>query len=85
MAPKAYATKADKAAKWNKTDDKKLLELINKDNDNGITLSREASNIRLIHRHWPHRAWKNFASLIRGKLEKIEIEGVLHGKRRGES
>lgn len=82
---KQYATKDDKAAKWNKTDDKKFLALVDSSNDNGINLSCSKHNVELIHRHWPHREWKNFALLIRKKLQELSVQQVLHGGRRSKS
>ncbi len=77
MPPKAKSTDI----RWKKADDLKLLELI-KQERNGITHSRSKENIIQIHKHWPHRDWKGFAALIRPKLEKWEIEGILAGQRK---
>jgi hypothetical protein len=79
---KEARTEADKVAKWNKSDDKKLLALIDPENQNGINLSRGKENIKKIHSHWPHRSWKNFATLIRGKLQQLKVAQTLHGGRR---
>lgn len=83
MPPKSntFATEADKKAKWCKADDRKLQALISQEGNN-INLGRDKDNIKRIHKHWPQRDYKNFATLIRGKLEKFEIERILHGKRR---
>jgi phage-related protein len=70
---KEARTKADKAAKWNKTNDKKLLAFVDPENQNGINLSRGKENIKKIHSHWPHRSWKNFASLIWSKLSQLKV------------
>jgi hypothetical protein len=69
------------ASKWKKADDIKLRELVQQEGNN-ITLSRAKPNIQLIHQNWPHRDWKNFSPLIRKKLEKLEIEGIIAGRRR---
>jgi ADP-heptose:LPS heptosyltransferase len=67
--------------KWNKSDDAKLLDLINRPN-NGIDLSRGKENVKRIHKHWPNRQWKNFATLIRGKLQDLKTARLFHGGRR---
>lgn len=74
--------KADKAKKWSKADDKKLVDLI-KSRGNNINPSSSRSNVKTIHQYWPHRKdTKQFYSLIRGKLQQLELEGFLSGHRR---
>lgn len=85
MPPKSKESKEAKQKVWNKSDDKKLLELI-KQEGNGITLSSARSNVEAINKHWPHRTdWKQFSSLIRGKLQQWELESVIAGQRRAQA
>ena len=85
MPPTKGAETAKKSANWKEADNAKLLSLLHPrgpidPND------RSATNIKRLHKEWPHKSYKTFATLIRGKLEKIcageAIDGARKARRR---
>ena len=67
--------------KWGKADDAKLRNLISQ-RGNNITTQLSKSNAALINTHLPHHTDKNFGTLIRKKLQAIQIKATLSGSRR---
>ncbi len=68
-------------ANWKDADNAKLLSLLHPrgpidPNDRGAT------NIKRLHQEWPNKSYKTFATLVRGKLEKICTREAIDGARR---
>ncbi len=69
-----------KSANWKEADNAKLLSLLH---PRGPTDPNDhsATNIKRLHQEWPNKTYKSFATLVRGKLEKICAGHAIDGAR----
>jgi hypothetical protein len=81
--PPTKGTEAKKraAANWKDADNHKLTQLL-KPIGKIDPHDHSKANIQKLHENWPNKPYKSFATLVRGKLEKICAGEAIDGARR---